>query len=62
MLTEDIWIYILLGAIAMASITIGVFFLRFWKDTENRFFLFFAISFLLEGAEPSCSRVGCRPK
>jgi uncharacterized membrane protein HdeD (DUF308 family) len=33
----------------MASITIGVFFLRFWKDTRDRFFLFFAISFLLEG-------------
>lgn len=40
---------LLLGAIAMASVTIGLFFLRFWKDTGDRFFLFFAISFLLEG-------------
>jgi len=40
---------LLLGAIAMASVTIGIFFLRFWKDTGDRFFLFFAISFLLEG-------------
>jgi hypothetical protein len=39
----------LLGAIAMACLTIGVFFLRFWKDTGDRFFLFFAMSFLLEG-------------
>ncbi len=40
---------LLLGAIAMASLIIGLFFLRFWKDTGDRFFLFFAISFLLEG-------------
>lgn len=39
----------LLGAIAMACLTIGLFFLRFSKDTGDRFFLFFAISFLLEG-------------
>jgi uncharacterized membrane protein HdeD (DUF308 family) len=40
---------LLLGAIAMASLTIGIFFLRFWKSTGDQFFLFFAISFLLEG-------------
>lgn len=39
----------LLGAIAMASFTVSVFFLRFWKTTHDRFFLFFAISFSLEG-------------
>jgi uncharacterized membrane protein HdeD (DUF308 family) len=39
----------LLGAIAMASLTVGLFFLRFWKDTRDRLFLFFAASFLLEG-------------
>jgi hypothetical protein len=33
----------------MASVTIGIFFLRFWRDTGDRFFLLFAISFLLEG-------------
>jgi hypothetical protein len=38
-----------LGAIAMASLTLGLFFLRFWKDTGDRLFLFFALSFLLEG-------------
>ena len=40
---------LLLGAIAMASLVIGLFFLRFWRDTGDRFFLFFAVSFLLEG-------------
>lgn len=40
---------LLLGAIAMSSITIGLFFLRFWKKTRDRFFLFFAVAFGLEG-------------
>jgi hypothetical protein len=39
----------LIGAIAMACLTAGLFFLRFWKDTKDRFFLFFAISFFVEG-------------
>jgi hypothetical protein len=39
----------LLGAIATCSIIIGLFFLRFWKTTGDRFFLFFALSFLIEG-------------
>lgn len=38
-----------LGAIAMASLVAGVFFLRFWRKTGDRFFLFFAISFCVEG-------------
>ncbi|MGH7823707.1 MAG: DUF5985 family protein [Candidatus Binatia bacterium] len=41
---------LLIGAIVMASLTAGLFFLRFWKDTGDRFFLFFAISFFVEGA------------
>jgi hypothetical protein len=40
---------ILLGAIAMACLVAGLFFLRFWKDTGDRFFLFFSISFFVEG-------------
>ncbi|MHB8914348.1 MAG: DUF5985 family protein [Thiobacillus sp.] len=39
---------ILAGAIIMASLTIALFFLRFWKSTHDRFFLFFSISFALE--------------
>ena len=40
---------LLLGAIAMANLIIGLFFLRFWKKTRDRFFLFFAVAFILEG-------------
>jgi uncharacterized membrane protein HdeD (DUF308 family) len=40
---------LLLGAIAMANLIIGLFFLRFWKKTRDRFFLFFAVAFVLEG-------------
>lgn len=39
----------LLGAIAMASVIAGLFFLRFWRDTRDRLFLFFSVSFLMEG-------------
>jgi hypothetical protein len=41
----------LLGAIAAFSLIIGLFFLRFWKTTGDRFFLFFALSFLIEGVD-----------
>lgn len=41
----------LIGAFAMASITISLFFLRFWKSTQDSFFLYFAGSFLLEGVD-----------
>ncbi len=33
----------------MASLVAGLFFLRFWRDTRDRFFLFFAVSFIIEG-------------
>ncbi len=37
-----------LGAIAMASLVAALFFLRFWRDTRDRFFLFFAAAFGME--------------
>lgn len=40
----------LTGAIAMASAVIAMFFLRFWRNTGDRFFLWFALSFGIEGA------------
>lgn len=40
---------ILAGAVAMASIVIALFFARFWRDSGDRFFLYFALSFLIEG-------------
>jgi hypothetical protein len=37
------------GGIATASLVAGLFFLRFWKSSGDRFFLYFALSFLIEG-------------
>lgn len=42
---------ILLGAIATASVVIALFFLRFWRTTGDRFFLFFALSFSIDGLD-----------
>ena len=39
----------LIGAIALAALLVGLFFLRFWRETGDRFFLLFAIAFWLEG-------------
>ena len=38
----------LIGIIAAMSLVIALFFLRFWRTTRDRFFLFFALSFLIE--------------
>ena len=38
----------LLGVIATASFTAGLFFLRFWKTTRDRLFLAFAAFFFIE--------------
>ncbi len=43
----------LLGVIATASLSAGVFFLKFWRDTRDSFFLAFAASFLIEGLNRS---------
>lgn len=40
---------LLSGGVATASIIAGVFFLRFWRSSGDRFFLYFALSFLIEG-------------
>lgn len=40
---------LLVGAIAMASLVASLFFLRFWKTTRDRFFLFFSLAFFVEG-------------
>lgn len=40
----------LLGAIAMGSAVAALLFLRFWRHSHDRLFLYFAISFLLEAA------------
>lgn len=40
---------VLLGAIAMACFIISLIFIRFWTTTRDRFFLFFAVSFVIAG-------------
>jgi ABC-type Fe3+-siderophore transport system permease subunit len=35
----------ILGATALASLVAALFFLRFWRDTRDRLFCFFAIAF-----------------
>lgn len=41
--------HLLAGAIAMASLIISLFFLRFWRSSRDRLFLYFALSFAIEG-------------
>lgn len=38
----------LIGAIAACSFIVALFFVRFWRATQDKFFLFFAISFFIE--------------
>ena len=40
----------LLGAIAMGCGTATLLFLRFWRSSGDRLFLYFALSFLVEAA------------
>ncbi|HJT19675.1 MAG TPA: DUF5985 family protein [Nitrospira sp.] len=42
------YVNILLGALLMGDLIAGLFFLRYWKITGDRFFLFFATSFFTE--------------
>lgn len=39
---------IMMGAIALGSLLVALFFLRFWQRSRDRFFLYFAASFALE--------------
>jgi hypothetical protein len=39
----------LLGVIVTASLTAGIFFLKFWKHTRDILFLAFAAAFIIEG-------------
>ncbi len=38
---------VLMGAVAMASLVATLFFLRFWRQTKDNFFLLFAIAFAI---------------
>ena len=41
----------LVGGIGVAALITGLFFLRFWRSTGDRFFLLFALAFWIEGAD-----------
>ena len=38
------------GAICMTALTIALFFLRFWRHSKERLFLYFALAFVVEAA------------
>ncbi len=40
--------HLLFGALAMGTLAIGVIFLRLWRDSADRFYLFFALSFFVQ--------------
>jgi uncharacterized membrane protein HdeD (DUF308 family) len=40
----------LLGFIAACSLVAGLFFLRFWRSTQDFLFVAFAVSFVIQGA------------
>lgn len=40
----------MLGAIAAGCFVVGLGFLRYWRSTRDRFFLFFMLSFWIEAA------------
>lgn len=41
----------LMGAIAVASLLVGLFFFRFWRNSRDSFFLLFALSFWIEALD-----------
>ncbi len=40
--------HLIMGAVAMGALTIGVIFLRLWRQTRDLFFLWFALSFMVQ--------------
>jgi len=41
---------LLVGATAMASLIVALFFLRFWRQTRDRLFFWFSIAFATDAA------------
>ena len=39
---------LLLGGIAVSCFAVGLFFLRYWRSSRDRFFLFLMLSFWIE--------------
>ena len=51
----------LIGVIATTSLSAGIFFLKFWRTTRDRFFLIFASSFIIEGLNRAALLLTDRP-
>jgi hypothetical protein len=45
----------LTGGISLASFVVALFFLRFWRATRDPFFIYFSLSFALEGVSRGAS-------
>jgi hypothetical protein len=43
------------GMISLAGFVAALFFLRFWRSTRDPFFIYFALSFALEGCNRAAS-------
>lgn len=41
------WSDFLKGALTMAALVIALFFLRYWRTTRERLFLYFSVAFVL---------------
>jgi hypothetical protein len=52
---------VLLGAIAMASAVAALFFLRFWRQTKDRLFLFFSLAFAADAITRLGTGIGDLP-
>ena len=53
---------LLLGALAMGTTAIGAIFLRLWRDSGDRFFLFFALSFLVQALNRVALALAASPR
>ncbi|MEW6704342.1 MAG: DUF5985 family protein [Pseudomonadota bacterium] len=49
-MTGNGWHLLLMGGIAVGCFVAGLFFLRYWRSSHDRFFLFFMLSFWIEAA------------
>jgi hypothetical protein len=43
--------HVVSGAITMGYLVVGLFFLRFWRETRDRLFVIFAIAFWILGGQ-----------
>jgi hypothetical protein len=49
-MAHGVWIPMLAGAVSMASFVAGLLFLRYWRRSHDRLFLYFCIAFFVDAA------------